>query len=461
MRILILGAGIVGTTLAEQLSKEKHDIYVIESDLRLIRELNDNLDIFALKGSATSQESFERVGVQDMDLVIAVTSNDEVNILGCLLAHSYGVPKLVARVRNPEFASPDSKLNKANVGIDQFINPTTIVVDTIERLIEVPGCTDVAYVGEGEMQIRGFEITEQSSILGKSIEELHDILASDAFSILAITRKGKTSLAQSSDALQSGDRIVVLLSSSNLNMFLPLLTPRLTPTKKVAIFGASRASIELAKAIEGRYQQVILIEPDHDMCQELAKTLQKTLIIQGSALEKGTLQEIVIETVDVFVSLSSRDEDNFMAAMMAKQYGAKRTMVLTEKPTYLEILDRSDIDILINPRLVTVSKILQFLRRGHVLSAAKLTEGDAEVLEYQIDDDSPLVGRSPYKLQEKKLLPSGAMIAAIKRTDGLIIIPDQTTKIEVGQSVVVFSLPKALEKVQDLFSGKKWNFFRG
>jgi trk system potassium uptake protein TrkA len=311
------------------------------------------------------------------------------------------------------------------------------------------------------MQIRGFEITEHSSILGKSIEELHDILASDAFSILAITRKGKTSLPKNTETLQSRDRIVVLLSSSNLNMFLPLLTPRLTPTKKVAIFGASRASIELAKAIEGRYQQVILIEPDADLCHELAKTLQKTLIIQGNALEKGTLQEIVIETVDVFVALSGKDEDNFMAAMMAKQYGAKRTMVLTEKPAYLEILDRSDIDILINPRLVTVSKILQFLRRGHVLSAAKLTEGDAEVLEYQIDDDSPLVGRSPHKLQEKKLLPSGAIIAAIKHTDGLIIIPDKSTKIEAGQSVVVFSLPKALEKVQDLFSGKKWNFFRG
>lgn len=461
MRILILGAGIVGTTLAEQLSKEKHDIYVIEQDANLIRELNDNLDIFALKGQATSQESFERVGVQDMDLVIAVTSNDEVNILGCLIAHHYGVPKLVARVRNPEFASAESKLNKTNVGIDEFINPTTIVVNTIERLIEVPSCTDVAYIGEGEMQIRGFEITQQSSILGKNIHELHDILASDAFSILAITRKGKTSLPKREETLQAGDRIVVLLSSSNLNMFLPLLTPRLNPTKKVAIFGASRASIELAKSIESRYQQVILIEPDPDTCQELAKILQKTLIIQGSALEKGTLQEIVIETVDVFVALSKKDEDNFMAAMMAKQYGAKRTMVLTEKPTYMEVLNHSDIDIIINPRLVTVSKILQFLRRGHVLSAAKLTEGEAEVLEYQIDDDSPLVGRSPTKLDQKKLLPKGAVIAAIKRTDGLIVIPDPDTKIEAGQSVVVFSLPKALEQVQDLFNSKKWTFFRG
>jgi trk system potassium uptake protein TrkA len=461
MRILILGAGIVGTTLAEQLSQEKHDIYVIEKNSELIRELNDNLDIFALKGSATSQESLERVGVQDMDLVIAVTSNDEVNILGCLLSHHYGVPKLVARVRNPEFASKHSSLNKNNVGIDQFINPTTIVVDTIERLIEVPGCTDVAYVGSGEMQIRGFEITDQSSIAGQEIQSLHDILASDAFSILAITRKGKTTLPKSDEALQPGDRIVVLLSSSNLNMFLPLLTPRLNPTKKVAIFGASRASIELARAIQDKYQHEILIEPDSEKCQELARNLQKTIIIQGSALEKGTLQEVVIETVDVFVSLSRRDEDNFMAAMMAKQYGAKRTMVLTEKPTYLEILDRSDIDILINPRLVTVSKILQFLRRGNVLSAAKLTEGDAEVLEYKIDESSPLIGRNPIKLQDKKLLPKGAIIAAIQQSDGLVFIPDETTVIEVGQSVIVFSLPKALEKVQDLFSGKKWNIFRG
>jgi trk system potassium uptake protein TrkA len=461
VRILILGAGIVGTTLAEQLSKEKHDIYVIERNPDLIRQLNDNLDIFAMLGSATSQDSLERVGVQDMDLVIAVTSNDEVNILGCLLAHQYGVPKLVARVRNPEFANEGSRLSKANVGIDQFINPTRIVVDTIERLIEVPGCTDVAYVGGKDMQIRGFEVTEQSSIAGKDIQQLRDILASDAFSILAITRKGKTVIPSGEETISPGDRIVVLVSSTTLNMFLPLLTPRLSPTKKVVIFGASLASIELAKSIEIKYPQVVIIEPNSDRCAELAKALKKTLIIQGSALDKGTLEEIVIETVDVFVALSERDEDNFMAAMMARQYGAKRTMVLTEKPTYLEIVGRSDIDLLVNPRIITVSKVLQFLRRGHVLSAAKLTEGDAEVLEYFIDDDSPLIGRTPQKLRDKKLLPKGASIAAIKQKDGLIIIPEPDSVIEAGHSVVVFSLPRALEKVQNLFSGRRWNFLKG
>jgi trk system potassium uptake protein TrkA len=164
----------------------------------------------------------------------------------------------------------------------------------------------------------------------------------------------------------------------------------------------------------------------------------------------------MIETVDVFVCLSERDEDNFMAAMMAKQYGAKRTVVLTEKPAYLEILDRSDIDILINPRLITVGKVLQFLRRGRVLSAAKLMEGEAEVLEYLIEETSPVLGKTPAKLAEKKLLPKGAVIAAIKQADGLVFIPNPDTVIESGQSVVVFSLPQGLEKVQDLFSGKKW-----
>jgi trk system potassium uptake protein TrkA len=136
-------------------------------------------------------------------------------------------------------------------------------------------------------------------------------------------------------------------------------------------------------------------------------------------------------------------------------------MVLTEKPTYLEIVGRSDIDLLVNPRIITVSKVLQFLRRGHVLSAAKLTEGDAEVLEYFIDDDSPLIGRTPQKLRDKKLLPKGASIAAIKQKDGLIIIPEPDSVIEAGHSVVVFSLPRALEKVQNLFSGRRWNFLKG
>lgn len=458
MRILILGAGIVGYTLAEQLSREKHDIYVIERDPKLIKDMNDNLDIFALCGSASSQEALERVGVQDMDLVIAVTSTDEVNIIGCLLASTYGVTKTVARVRNAEFALKESKLSKESFGIE-FINPTNIVVEMIQRLIEVPGCTDVAYIGDGEMQIRGFEVHPDSKLLGQSIRELKDILAFDAFAILAITRKGRTMIPKDEDQLSPGDRILALVSSPTLNMFLPLLTPKLKETKKVVIFGASTATISLARVLEKNYSQVIVLENDTKKCHDLAKVLQKTLIVQGSALEKGTLQEIMIETVDVFVCLSDRDEDNFMAAMMAKQYGAKRTVVLTEKPAYLEILDRSDIDILINPRLITVGKVLQFLRRGKVLSAAKLMEGEAEVLEYLIEDTSPVLGKTPGKLMEKKLIPKGAVIAAIKQPDGLVFIPNPDTVIEAGQSVVVFSLPQGLEKIQDLFSGKKWKLF--
>lgn len=458
MRVLILGAGIVGYTLAEQLSKEQHDIYVIERNPDLIREMNDNLDVFALCGSGTSQDVLESLGIQDMDLMISVTSSDEVNVLSCLMASQYGVKKLVARVKNPEFVSEATILNKDNVGIDLFINPTSIVVEMLERLIEVPGCTDVAYIGKGEMQIRGFDISSECSLLDQTIDELHEKLASDAFSILALSRDGNTKIPQGGDQLKPGDRIIVLLASTSLNMFLPLLMPRLAETKKIVLFGASEMSIELAKRLEKNYEQVILLEQDSERCQELAKSLLQTLIINGSALEKGTLQEIVIETVDVFACLSERDEDNFMAAMMAKQYGAKRTVVLTEKPAYLEILDKSDIDIVINPRLITVGKILQFLRRGSVLSAAKMMEGEAEVLEYYVEDDSPIVGKKIKKLIDKKQLPKGSRIAAVK-DGGVIVIPELDTVIQAGQSIVVFALPQALEKVQDLLSGKKWRLF--
>lgn len=459
MRVLILGAGIVGYTLAEQLSKEQHDIYVIEQNPDIITDMNDNLDIFALTGTGTSQEVLESIGIQDMDLMIAVTSSDEVNVLSCLMASQYGVKKLVARVKNPQFVSETTILNKGNVGIDLFINPVTIVVDMLERLIEVPGCTDVAYIGDGDIQIRGFNITEESKLLGQTIRELHEKLASDAFSILAISRNGKTSIPDDDEQLTPGDCILVLLASSSLNMFLPLLMPRMKATRKIVLFGSSFISLELAKRLEKKYERVILLEEDGDKCEELAKVLQQTLIIHGSALEKGTLlSEIRIETVDVFACLSERDEDNFMAAMMAKQYGAKRTVVLTEKPSYLEILNKKDIDIMINPRLITVGKILQFLRRGRVLSAAKLMEGEAEVLEYYIADDSPIVGKTIKKLRDKNLLPKEAKIAAIHEGD-LLIVPDLDTVIKVGQSVVIFALPQALEKVQDLLSGRKWRLF--
>jgi trk system potassium uptake protein TrkA len=458
MRVLILGAGIVGYTLAEQLSKEKHDIYVIEQDSKIIKIMNDNLDLFASCGSGTSQSVLEAIGVQDMDLMIAVTNSDEVNILSSLMASQYGVKKLVVRVKNPEYVSKHAILQKSNTGVDLFINPVSIVVQMIEQLIEVPGCTDVAYVGDGEMQIRGFEITEDSKLLGQTISSLHEMLSADAFCILAISRNNRTRIPNPETKLSPGDRIIVLVSSHTLNMFLPMLMPKQQmATNKIILFGASITSIELAKRLEKTYRQVVLLEMDPQKCIEVSQILNKTLVIQGSALDKDTLKEIVVETADVFACLSEKDEDNFMAAMMAKQYGAKRTVVLTEQPAYLEILDKSNIDILINPRLITVGKILQFLRRGPILSAAKLIEGEAEVLEYKVEDNSPLVGKSIKTLNDKKLMPKGATIAAIN--DGeVIIVPEIDTIINSGDRVVLFVLPVALEKVQNLLSGKKWKF---
>ncbi len=455
MRVLILGAGIVGYTLADQLSKEKHDIYVIEKNQDLIRDMNDALDIFALCGSGTSQRTLEQIGIQDMDLMIAVTNSDEVNILSCLMANKYGVKSIVARVKNPEIVAEHSMFNKEMVGVDRFINSTMIVVEMLERLIEVPGCKDVAYVGDGQIQIRGFKLSSESTLVGRKAREIQETLAEDAFSLLAITQDGKTFVPDGETSLKEGDQILVLLATHALPMFLPMINRRSEEVRKVVIFGASAISVELAQRLERKYDQVILIEPNLDSCHDMTKVLQKTVIIQGSALDSAILKEVAIETSSVFLCLSPRDEDNVMAAMMAKQLGAQRTVVLAEKPGYLEILGKSNIDIVINPRIITIGSILQFLRRGKVLSAAKLIEGEAEVLEYLIEDGSPIVGRKVGKLHDKGVLAKGARIAAVRDGD-VMIIPDDETVLQAGQSVVVFSLPSALEKVQNLFSDRKW-----
>lgn len=455
MRVLIVGAGIVGYTLADQLSREKHDIYVIEKNAELIREMNDNLDVFAMCGSGTSQNTLEAIGIQDMDLMIAVSTLDEVNILSCLMASRYGVKKLVARVKNPEIVTAISILNKESVGVDLFINATSIIVEMIERLIEVPGCTDVATISSGQVQIRGFSLPPESRLVGQTVHDLQLQLVDDAFTILALTREGKTVIPDGKTLLQSGDRILVLLATHSLPMFLPLINRRVDEIRKIVLFGASQTCIELARRLEDRYEQILILEPDAARCLEVAKVLKKPLVIKGSALDKGTLDEIGVGTVDVFACLGEKDEDNYMAAMMAKQYGAKRTVVLVEKPAYLQILEHSAIDIIINPRLITVGKILQFLRRGEVLSAVKLIEGEAEVLEYRIADDSPIVGKKVRRLKENNLLPPGARLACLLNGD-LVIVPDDETVIQAGQTVVVFSLPEALDKVQDLLSGKKW-----
>lgn len=447
MKILIVGAGAVGLNLAIQLSNESHDVSIVEQDAALARKVSDKLDALIVTGNATSKSALEAAGIQDVEMVLAVTDSDETNIIVCLLAHTYGVKTKIARVRNEDFTAIKSSQEDDLFHVDYMVNPEQITVDSITKIIETPGAIYIADFAVGDILMRGFHVPADAPIVGKRIRELKEIGSVDSFLIVAVQRQDKMIIPIGDTQIQPDDDIFVLVARAVLPFFLPMVNRRADETEKIVIYGATRTGVKLAKMLERSPISATIIEPDEEKANAAAVELSETVILHGEATDVGLLREASIEDVDFFIALSDDEQSNVLAALIAKKNGAKKTIVLTNEPEFVPVLSSIDIDAVINPRLITASSILQHIRRGRVLSIAKLHRSEAEAIELVAEDGSKIVGKELSKVH----FPEGAILGAIVR-NGTMLIPNGESIVNPGESVVVFTLPKALEKVQSLFT---------
>lgn len=444
-----MGAGIVGYNLAEELSKEGHDIAIVDQDPERIRRITDTLDVMVVEGNACFPSVLVTAGIKSSEMLIAVTEKDEVNLLACFLASRFKVSKRFARLRNMEFTGTERVFSPEELCINQAINPGQIIVETILKILETPGVVSVAEFADGEVLLREFDVPENAPIAGKTIQEIRSITQMDSFLIVAIVRDGELVIPKDQDILQAGDRFYTLVDKEFLPFLLPMLNRTLDHVEKIIIYGATSTSTQLAKALEEDMRDVCIIEPSREKAHRAADKLKRTVVQHGSGTDMDLFNEINMKDADFFLALSHDDENNILSALLAKKYGAKRALVITHDPEYLPILDSIGIDITINPRLITVSAILKHLRKGRVMSVFKLIE-DAEVMEIGVEEDSFISNKQIGKIN----FPEGAIIGALLR-QGEMLLPNDDVTIEAGDSVIVVALPGTIEKIEKLFGRKR------
>ncbi|HKL24644.1 MAG TPA: Trk system potassium transporter TrkA [Desulfuromonadales bacterium] len=449
MNILIVGAGQVGQFLSERLSLERHDVTLIDRDQEHLNEAQDRLNVLTVLGNGASAEDMEKAGIKDMDIVMAVTDLDEVNILACLLAREYGVHRRIARIKSIDYQSHGAVLSKEKLGIDLMINPDDAVADELANLAGRAGTFDVAEFVGGEIQFLGYRITESSPLCNLTLRELGEIRGMYRFIIAAITRHGQTIIPRGDDTIQVGDSIFIFAHKEELPAIQYMLKIEEEPkrrTRRAFILGGSRIGLRLARNLEERHFSVRLVERDPSRCEALSAKLKKTMVIQAEGADIRTLLDEGVGRADVFIAVTENDETNILCSLLCRHHGTSRTLALVSRPELLDLAPSLGIDACVSPRLSAAGAILKYVRRGDVLSLAAVEGSNSEVLEILIKEDS-LIVNTPLKDLN---VPRGALIGIIVHGDKFQI-PDGDSILKAGDRVLVFSLPAALSKVERFF----------
>ena len=453
MNILIVGAGIVGFNLAQELSHEGHDISIIDADANKIKLISEKLDVLAIRGHGCLPSTLVQGRIRDAEMVIAVTDKDEINLMVCFLAHKFDVKERFARLRSMELTGDNQIFKPEELFVDHAINPAEIIIDSIVKIIKTPGAVNVAEFADGQIFFRGFDVPEDAPLAGKTIEEIREVCEMNSFLVVAIVRDGKLIIPKYENRIMAGDKLYILVDHDFLPLVLPMLNRKADEIQKVIIFGASRIAINLARELDKFISDVSIIEPDMERANEAAGALERATVLHGSGTDPDLFNDINMQDADFFLSLSRDDEMNILSALLAKKHGAKRAAVITNDPDYLPILDSIGMDVTINPRLITVSETLKHLRKGQVVNLYKLVEGEAEVLEIALTAQNAAVGKRINQLN----MPEQSIIGAVLRKDGEMVVPRGATEIMEGDTVIVVTLPDCIGKIEKIF-GKKTSF---
>lgn len=450
MRILIVGAGVVGSNLASELSAAGHVVSVVDDDPALVHDLNEHLDVLAVQGNGAQPSVLRRAGIEEAQMVIAVTNIDEVNLVICMLAARFGVLHKIARIRNEEYAGPNATLKPAELGIDTIINPEYILTGKLLRILETPGATDCALFAEGQVQLVTFDIAEDAPIAGVKLKDVRAMAEAYSFLVAAIFRGEEALVPRGDDEIRAGDHVAVIADADTVPLILPLMQKRVHGVERVVIYGADMVGRNVAEMLQDRLERLVLIEPRPQLAERAATTLLGTLVLNGKATDPDVLREADLERCDYFLALSDDDQDNLLAALVARHAGARHTALIARDPQVMPVLASIGMEVVLNPRLATVGAILTHIRRGQIHGVTRIKESEAEVIEF-VADAGAKITRKPLKELD---MPDGSLVVAALRDDEMLI-PDGNFQVRPGEIVLVFALPHAIEKIERLFAKRR------
>ena len=446
MKVLIIGAGEVGYHLAERLSEENQDVVVIESDPDRAEETSDQLDVMTIVGNGASLPVLERAGVRGANILMAVTSKDEVNLIACLAAARMGVGYTIARVSNPEYHASGSVLSQDTLGIDLMINPARESAWETFHLLRSPAATDVASFANGRLQLIGLVVKEGAPVAGKTLAQLGQELEGTHYVTVAILRDHETIIPTGATRIEADDHIYLLSLTTEAHLIPPLAGYDEYRVKRVMIAGGSPEGTYLAEILAQYGIETTIIEKDRKRCLELAEALPKALVLNGDATDLELLELEGVAGMDGYLAATSSDDTNMLSGLIAKQAGAKKVISLIGEFDYLPLAHKVGIDAAVSPRISAVNAILRYVRRGRVTSVATLKGIDAETIQFSVTQGSKVAGKA---LKDLKF-PKGSLIGSIIRGDELMI-PRGDSVIRPGDEVIVFALPDAISEIERAF----------
>ena len=440
MKIIILGAGQVGTSVADNLASEANDITVVDTDVQKLEDLQDRLDLRTVTGHASHPEVLARAGAEDADMIIAVTNSDETNMIACQVAYTlFHTPTKIARVRSAEYLSQAELFTQEALPIDVLISPEQLVKNYIERLIEHPGALQVLDFAQGRVSLVAVKAYYGGPLVGHELRDLRKHMPTVESRVAAIFRRGRAIIPEGTTVIEADDEVFFVAAKKDIRAVMGELRKLDRPCKRVMLAGGGNIGFRLAKSLESRYQ-VKIIEHNLATSKKLSEELNRTIVLHGDAADEELLTEENIESCDVFCALTNDDEANILSAMLAKRMGAKKVMALINRAAYVDLVQSGIIDIAISPQQATIGSLLAHIRRGDVAVVHSLRRGAAEAIEAIAHGDrktSKVVGR----MVDEISLPPGTTIGAIVRGDE-VIIAHHDSVIEEDDHVIMFLVDK-------------------
>ncbi|HEV2147284.1 MAG TPA: Trk system potassium transporter TrkA [Longimicrobiaceae bacterium] len=447
MRILILGAGDVGFHLAQHLAEENHDVVVVEQNRDRARLIEDAMDALVVEGNGASLSTLEKAGIANTDLLLAVTSQDEINLMACLSAAQYEVPKRIARVSKPDYYDHTGILPPERLGVDLMINPERECALETYQLLQSAAAAEFAQFEGGLVQLIGVRVRPDAPVAGKRLLEIGQDARRARALVVAIVRDGQTIIPKGTTRIEAGDQAFILGEPHHLPEVLPLAGYSRFNLNRVIIAGGSREGRFLAHILEEHKIGCTILETDRRRALALAEELRRSLILHGDATDLELLEMEGIGDADGFVAYTGSDETNLLSCLLAKNLGARKVISLVERFDYIPLVSRVGVDAAVSPRMAAVNAILSHVRSGSVLAVATLKGTRAEGIEFDVSPKFPYAGRPLAEVR----FPEGTLIGAVIRGER-VIIPRGTDAVRVGDRVIVFALPEAIRKLEEIFA---------
>ena len=448
MKIIILGAGQVGSSLAISLANEAHDITLVDADPQILQDIQGRADLRTVTGKASHPGLLEQAGARDADMIIALTESDETNMVACQVAYTlFHTPTKIARIRALEYFTYDNLFVQEALPVDVLISPEYLISQYIQRLIEHPDSLQVLDFADGRIKLLALRASKL--MVGRKLRDIWALMPETEAKVVAVYRNNQSIPVNDLVTIQDNDEVFFLASSENAMAMTGQLRGNAEPYKRILLAGGGNIGYHLAESLENDYQ-IKIIDRNTKRTKFLSESLNKTIVLQGDAADQDMLREENIEDVDVFCALTNDDEANILSSMLAKRLGANKVMSLINRPSYVELVESGIVDIAISPRQVTLGTLLAHVRKGDVVAVHSLRRGAAEALEAVAHGDrktSKVVGR---RIDEIKL-PKGAIIGAIAR-DEQVVIAEPDIIIEPEDHVILFLADKSgVRDIERLF----------